>query len=68
MKKGMFERLEPAIKRGRFTKHDRTLAQSIATWAQNFVESVNNDNVPQAQYDYYRLRKFQFGDSWKRKK
>ena len=68
MKQGMFERLEPAIKRGRFTKHDQTLAQSIVAWALKFGESVSNDNVPQAQYDYFRLRKCQFGDPWKKRR
>lgn len=63
MKKTMFDRLEPARERGRFTKHDQKLAKDIATWAGNFSESVHNDEVAQAEYNYYRLRKLQLGGS-----
>lgn len=63
MKKTMFDRLGPARKRGKFTKHDQKLARDIASWAGNFSESVSNNDVAQAEYDYFRLRKLELGGS-----
>ena len=61
--KSMFDRLEPARQRGKFTKHDQRLAYNIAVWARNFSDCVRENDVAQAEDDYFRLRQLQLGGS-----